>query len=744
MSLVLSQNTSLSVKELEGVHLSWTSTISKALQELDLIFFDSQSNTSNKISLNAGATTADVPAEYLVSGRQYFFSLYAVDVDDMVYNSNLYKPTAPYTLSAPQITSVVGINNGVNVSVTFPALKQGESLTGTPKVVFVFLEISNGIEPAIFTVDKPYGLASYLIDSDSNPLMSDDNLYKVSCFIKPDNADTQHPSQSAMSNAVDARPSNLPSAPTILTVAGSSPAIAAGNFPPTGDSSQYQDWSVSWTAPADISYWNRFNNSKIQVQIFIRKENSFSDTPDVTLDNPQTLKYTFTGIDTFNNGVSTTLAGQGIAMKIRYVNDSGAGAFSDLVYYYNYQNVSAVTNLSTNVDSQNQVVNVSWDAPANLAISSAPYQYELVQTKAGVSTTVRDTFQNSIRYGFPYLASEVGASLSYSVVLKSRWVNDSSIILTSPAATTGQVVLFTEPAPLTNCAVEKGDKKLTFYWNRPSVADGLNHTANEAYLVVTQVDTGFSLAIDDAAGGSYILSGLTNGLFYNVDFYSKGTTPAGVVRRSSSKITVENSRPRGDLKAPTNVQVVAGDQSVSISWSEQVGDIVNGNTVESFDLGFRTPDGSIIAVPTFTTLLNSHTFSTSLLANGVLFYPVLLTNYVGEGPSPYFSAPTFIPFGLPQVSNIQFSGKTVTCSFKPNGRAFSGFDIIGLTAVSNILDNILLESTADMSSYSQAITGTVPLSFTFDSISANLAAAILILATEAGTVVGSKGINSSV
>jgi hypothetical protein len=661
-------------------------------------------------------------------------------------------------------------------------------------VVFVFLEISNGIEPAIFTVDKLYGLASYLIDSDSNPLMSDDNLYKVSCFIKPDNADTQHPSQSAMSNAVDARPSNLPSAPTISIVSGSNPPVAAGNAPPSvgtypvwaagppgyapqtivswngqtyrfkgqdfGNSgsdpsvdtmrweaytpvpAQYQDWSVSWTAPADISYWNRFNNSKVQVQIFIRKVNSFSDTPDVTLDNPQTLKYTFTGIDTFNNGVSTTLAGQGIAMKIRYVNDSGAGAFSDVVYYYNYQNVSAVTNLSAAIDYQNQVVNVSWDAPANLAISSAPYQYELVQTKAGVSTTVRDTFQNSIRYGFPYLASDVGASLSYSVVLKSRWVNDASVVLTSPAATTGQVSLFTKPTPLSNCNASGGDKQINFTWSAPTVLDGLNHSANEAVIVVTQIDTGFTLTINGSAGYCN-LAGLTNGLVYSADFYSVGTTPSGAKLTSETAFNVANIIPKGGYSFPTNVKAEAGDKKVTISWNEAVGDVVNGHTISGFRVAINGGGRGFIYAG-YETTSNSLTLEAPAgyppFENGVQYELWVSNIFGGRNFGDYVKNIYFTPFGKPEVSNVQLSGKTVTCDFKPNGRVFSGFDVIGLTAVPNITDQILLQTPADMSAYPRDISGTVSLSFTFTSISANLAAAILVLATSAGTVVGSSGL----
>lgn len=739
MSLVLSQNTDLSVKDLAGVHIKWTSTLENPIQELDLIIFDIVANSSNKVSLNTKATTADVSPDLLIAGRQFTFYLYAVDTNGVAFTSNIFKPTAPYTLSAPTIISATGVSNGVNLSVTFPALKNGESLSGNPKVTFVFLEISSGVDQIPFTVDFPYGQSSYLVDSTKNATMANDNLYKVSCFIKPDPADTTHPSQSAISNTVDANPSNLPQAPTILTVGATN--VASGNTP-LQDAPATANWSFSWTAPADLPYWSRFNNSKVQVQIFVRKENAYLATPDVVLNNPQTLTYTFTGGDIFNNGVSVTQAGQGVAFKIKYVNDSGEGAFSNEAFYYNNQNLLPPTSLTAVVDPSNTVVNLAWNDIPNLALANDPYQWKLTQSKGGVETVKLLDYATSPKsYTFSFSPSDIGTPLFYTLAVTSKWKNDVSVALTSRTVSSGSVSLYINPTALTNCSAVGGDRKITFSWSVPAVLDGDDHTLNEAVIVVTQVDTGFSNQYN-GTGGSFILEGLTNGLIYSADFFAVGTTPLGVKKTGSSKITKTNIVPKGGLLQPTNIQAVGGDRNVTVSWKEKVGDVVNGNKITGFKVAIPGLQGGWIyaglVVTTNPTTLDT-AYGNPWAVNGETYEFWVGTIYE-SGESEYVKQIFFTPFGLPTVSNIQHNGRTITCDFSPNGRVLSGFDIIGLPAVPKITDQLLLQSPADMSGYSRAIKGSVPLTFTFSGASSDVIASILVLGTQAGTVVGKKGI----
>ena len=515
MSLVLSQNTASSVKDLTGLHLKWTNTISQTLQDLDLFYLDTVSGAVSSNAVSTVATTYDVVG--LVSGRTYTFWLVALDVDGTTYESAPFTPTFPYALPAPVISSSSGIDNGMVFNITNPTLTSGETLTGSPKLIFVFLRVSTGSDRLPFSISKPYGQSSYTLTSSDNNKISNDNLYKVSCYINPDSADAAHNSHSALSNTVTVHPSDLPAKPVVST--------AGNDVNGTADGS----WSISWTAPPDLNYWSQWNNSTIDVSIFIKGVGDASYPAPIVLHNPSSLTYAF--------GAMTEKQYQ---VQVQYTNDRGAGELSDVVTFFNYHRPDAVSNLISYTELYDNRINVEWKLPTNLR----------VQPQNIVTTVKKDgafysgptlTSDLAISYAEILPDSAAGSTFEFTVYQTSKYANNTSIVLNGATATTS-CVYYIYPKVVTNTSTVVRDRAITFNWSAPTTVDGNNHSANAAKIVLT---AGAFSATYNGTGGTFTTpaGALTNGTNYTAKIYAVATTPLGTSIESQMGVTISNLIP---------------------------------------------------------------------------------------------------------------------------------------------------------------------------------------------------------
>jgi hypothetical protein len=706
MSLVLSQNTDASIKDLAGLHLKWTNTIEATIDDFQLFYLDNVTQESTFIILNTSALTADVTG--LIQGRQYTFWLVAIDEEGLDYESNLFSPSFPFALGAPTIVSTAGVDNGFMVTVTNPTLSAGETLTGSPLMKFVLLKVSKGLDRVPFIVSKPYGATSFTLTSADSNKIQNDNLYKVSCYVKPDRTDEKHNTQSTISNTVTAQPSDLPAKPLVY--------FAGYNEP---DGTADGSWTVAWNEPEDKPLWSQTNNVMVKVSIYIKGVNDATYPEPIVLDNPQMLRYTF-----------GAMARQGWMVQIRYTNDRGDGALSDVITFFNYTKPSAVTNLEARVVPGDRK-RIYLDLTLPLTLKRYPNSGNMIvkiQKNGGAITTLLYSPESShFEYVIP--DADAGASFSYTVYQTTSYANDTSITLIGEEATIS-VVYYMTPAELSNTSAVGGDSNMVVSWTSAlTPVDGNNHSANSAKIVVTAPNN-FSLTLEKD-GGSATIPELTNGRNYTVKLYNKVVSPLGTVLFSPIGVTIENVIPRGAPPPPTGITATVGDGSVTVAWNETVGQVVNGSTITGFDVLIQ--GGS----PLFTNVTSPYTITG--LPNGVahtLFVRSKAGSILGALPPVIW----FTPFGNPIVSNIQFSGKTVSFNLSPNGSKLAGYEIIGLTAVPRVGDQMVIQSPVNTSGFSADITGTYPLSFTFTGASANITSAIIIIRTDLGTTVASRGL----
>jgi hypothetical protein len=725
MSLVLSQNTSTAVKDLAGLHLTWTSTISAPLIEQDLIYLDTVTGNTSKLSLSPTATTASITTG-LIAGRVYTFWVYAVDNTNAEYDSNIFSPSTPYALSAPTLTFLSGNNNGVTLTVKPPAMADGEILSGSPQVCFMFLEVSKGIPQVPFTINKPLiqEESNYVLSVNDNSKLSNDNVYKVSCFIKPDLADTAHTSASSISNTVNAQPSNLPGKPSVNFADNNPNGSADGT------------WSVSWTPPPDLPLWSQFDNKKVKVNILMKKVNDLNYPNPIVLDNPTSLTYSFPAV--------TPVVFSQYQVQIYYTNDNGDGARSDIQTYYNFAPSSPPSNFQAYDDPASSVVRVFFSSISNvnyLSSSNATFPYgqsigfTIIETKDGVDTIQKIGKNNAIgdfNVQFPYTASDVGKQATYSAYYSFYNPNKTPTTLTvingTPASKT--VTIYSNPSILTNVNAVAQDSKITFTWSPPTVADGNQHTSNSAIIVLSTANfPDFSTVT--GTNGSYTATGLTNGSIYSAKLYALATNPLGNPVQDTTGVSLINLKPAGLPPSVTNLRATVGDGTLTLNWDNTVGQKLNGGIISQYSIqlqgtgynnGGNTSNNSV----TYTNLTNGAPYTFTI-------QQFTTTGYYSQGTS----LANLVPVGLPIISNIQFSGKTVSYLFNPNGSSLTFFEAIGLSASPSINDAILFQSPADITtypSYSSSSITPFTLSITFSGIvSGDVASVIIIASTSAGT-----------
>jgi hypothetical protein len=282
-SITLGASSNPGEKDIPGINLAWSySNFTSSVADLYMFYANfSDKGPIQQIPLAITATSVNISSSLLTAGKTYLFSLQAIDASGNKVSSNNYKPSAPFGVPAPTISSVVGFHNALTCNITYATLAAGDSaLTGTPKINFALLDISTN-EFIYFTRNS--GLASYSFSNSDDARIVNNVQYEVSCFISPDASDAKHNAPSSMSNTVLAVVSDTPNAPIILNPMldiFNNAEVLAGR----GDGS----WKINWTPPNDQSYWQE--DAIIRANIYIKKSSasSYSAIKTVLIDHTST------------------------------------------------------------------------------------------------------------------------------------------------------------------------------------------------------------------------------------------------------------------------------------------------------------------------------------------------------------------------------------------------------------------------------------------------------------------------
>ena len=695
-----------STQSADGINLSWTYTgFSNAISKLSVLYFNQTDVTNvNKVALSAAQIKDGnyaIPATSLIAGKSYLFSLQGVDTANGYIVSNTATVTSPYAMNPPTLTGFVGTNNQIVLNVTNPTFASGDAgLTGSnAKIAFVFIDVPAVTPPVVFEISKPYGQTSYTLTSSDNALIKNEQIYEVAAYIIPDPADTTH-TQSAISNSIRAYASEKPNAPVLLdpTQGG----IAFSNIFSLSNTASNSDWCLSWTAPSDQASWSLFGNQKIQANFYLKKvsDASYPATPNYTVDvsTLSELKYEFRGLEVANYSV-----------VMSYTNDTGEGAKSNAVTWYNYTAALAPTNVVAVVDPSNQVLNLTWTPPSNINTLVNFNKYVIYYT-IGVNTTIYEILSSSASsYNIPIPTGNLGNVSDVSLFVKN--ISPSGFVYTGRASGTITTRIYSlNTATLSSTTAVASDGKIDITWNNRTSTDGNDRTAKKARIVITQ--GGLSQTIE-GAGGSYSYSAV-NGLSYNVSIYDEAVSPVGNVLVSSIAAVWNFLVPQSQPAALSNfIATATGDGQLTLSWSDVV-----SSSIASFKYQYG---GN-----TYTTTSNSVVLSS--LTNGQSYsFTAYAVN--GLGVNGVSSTITAIPFTVPTITNVVKSGTTVTCSFNPKGNTIQSFEVLALPAVPKISDGFFLQSTVPIVNSYQANGNTSPfaMNFAFPSLSANISVAIILI-----------------
>ena len=293
MPVVLSIDTSLASKT--GVVLKWDySGLTEPIKEIAVSY-------SNNVVAGVIKSFQVHPAstEYLLPIPQqntlYIISLQVVDANGTSYFSNSIQYTSPLEISPPQFADVApwhGIHNGLVIT-----LKSTSQMEEGNTVEFVLRKNTSDL----FWIVKPWNASQvYTLTANDNPLLSNNNIYKVACMYQPSDS-SRFGLASDMSSTLEMEPSNLPDA---LAIA----------FLRSPISTDYQV-VFTYAPPADKAEWS----DNYSAQIFLYKQNVLVQTVDVAKD-ADSGSYVFNGLE----------PNKTYSVDMKYTNRFGEGAGLDV------------------------------------------------------------------------------------------------------------------------------------------------------------------------------------------------------------------------------------------------------------------------------------------------------------------------------------------------------------------------------------------------------------------------------
>lgn len=389
-SVLLSQETTSQ----PGVNLKWayTGLASANVKELSLIYFQNTSDANiRSIDVASGVLRTNLESG-LVSGQAYTFQLQVVDVSNNILYSNALVLTAPWFLSTPVITSVTGLDSALSVQLgSTTDVMTDKQMT----VEFVLKRADN----ELIWIIQPYSSSgSYILSSDDDARLQNNTSYRVACMIQPSASNSRYKSPSPMSNSINATPSNLPNAPTNVSIS----SVGFGTF----------DISMTWSRPSDFAEWSTSN-----YVITVKRLSSMGEVVTQSFTNQDITQYLWSDLPETRSYYTT----------VQYSNVFGSGPESSQSNTVQPTRIPNVPSLIA-VSDDDQVCNISWAAPNfnGQSVITAYKVYKginLLTTVSGSTFSYQDTgLQNGASYTYSVSAvNAVGESAKSSSLTASPY-----------------------------------------------------------------------------------------------------------------------------------------------------------------------------------------------------------------------------------------------------------------------------------------------------------------------------------
>jgi hypothetical protein len=150
----------------DGINLKWLISNLPDVIELTLIYYNNEVDADIN-SLDLDPHSLKVNLQNMESGAQYSFQNQAYDGTTTIY-SNILTLTSPYFLSAPVISSYIGIDSGVILRLNSTT----NQLSSRDTVEFIFKQFDN----TLFWVVKNFSSnGCYRITNDDTPSLNQSN-----------------------------------------------------------------------------------------------------------------------------------------------------------------------------------------------------------------------------------------------------------------------------------------------------------------------------------------------------------------------------------------------------------------------------------------------------------------------------------------------------------------------------------------------------------------------------------------
>jgi titin len=320
------------------------------------------------------------------------------------------------------------------------------------------------------------------------------------------------------------------------------------------------------------------------------------------------------------------------AFRVTAINPAGNGVASSTATATPGTTSTAPT--AVTVTAGDQLLNVSWTAPASTGGAAISGYRVQVSADAGVNWTT--AIANTSSAGTSATVGGLTNGVAYQVRVAAITVNG-----VGADSTSGSGVPRGVPSAPTGLGATSGDGQVDLAWTAPASDGG---SAITGYRVEQSGDGGvtWTTAIADTASiaTTATVSGLSNGSAYS--FRVSAINVAGVGAAS----TVASATPATTAAAPTALAATAGDTSVSLNWTAPAN--TGGSTITGYLVEMSADAGVTWSTAVANTATSVPGATVTGLTNGTV-YEFRVSAITGAGTGTASTVASATPFGVPSV-----------------------------------------------------------------------------------------------